>query len=290
MTHTVADHFIKLRGLTFHYRDWGGEGQPIVLLHGLASTCHIWDLVAPLLTPKLQVVALDQRGHGETDQHDSGYDFASVTEDLHTFTEALGVERLILVGHSWGGNVALQYAVTFPGSIAGLVLVDGGTIEPSSRPGFTWERAQQEMTPPDFTNMTVDNLIQRATQRWLGNIWSPEMEAILLANFHVAPSRAISPRLKRENHMQIVRALWEHKPSELYSNVRCPVLLVPAWQEPKDERTAMFMEMKRSSLEQALALIPHAKVLNMEDTIHDIPLHRPQELARAIVEFARQLV
>ena len=116
------------------------------------------------------------------------------------------------------------------------------------------------------------------------------MEAILLANFHAAPSRAISPRLKRENHMQIVRALWEHKPSELYSNVRCPVLLVPAWQEPKDERTAMFMEMKRSSLEQALALIPHAKVLNMEDTFHDIPLHRPQELARAIVEFARELV
>ena len=48
MTRVPKDEWVDLNGLSFHYRDWGGSGQPIVLLHGLASTCHIWDMVAPI--------------------------------------------------------------------------------------------------------------------------------------------------------------------------------------------------------------------------------------------------
>ena len=66
-------------GVTLRARDWGGGGQPLVLLHGLASNARIWDGVAPrLVGAGLRVVALDLRGHGESDQPDDGYDFASV--------------------------------------------------------------------------------------------------------------------------------------------------------------------------------------------------------------------
>jgi len=282
----VTDHFMTLDGLDFHYRDWGGQGHTIVLVHGLASTCHIWDLVAPRLTHKFKVVALDQRGHGETDQPDNNYDFVSVAQDLHKFTTALELGQPTLIGHSWGGNVALQYSVMFPNSIASLILVDGGTIEPSNKPGYTWERARKEMTPPSFTNMTLDDLLQRATKRWLGSIWSSEIKSILLANFHVSQSGIVTPRLKRENHMKIVRSLWDHKPSRLYSQVKCPTLLVPAWEESEDQRKLMFMDMKRNAIRLALDFIPSSKVVNMEQTMHDIPLHRPQELTDAILEFA----
>ena len=61
MPQSPRDEWITLDGLSFHYRNWGGAGQPIVLLHGLASTCHIWDLVAPILAENHTVVALDQR-------------------------------------------------------------------------------------------------------------------------------------------------------------------------------------------------------------------------------------
>ena len=66
MAEGPRDLTVGLDGMPFHYRDWGGAGQPIVLLHGLASTCHIWDLVAPILRRAFRVVALDQRGHGES--------------------------------------------------------------------------------------------------------------------------------------------------------------------------------------------------------------------------------
>ena len=97
-----------LNGLSFHYRDWGGTGQLVVLLHGLASTCQIWDLVAPILADDYAVVALDQRGHGRSAKPDYGYDFATVGGDLLALIEAKGMERPLIAGHSWGGDVALS--------------------------------------------------------------------------------------------------------------------------------------------------------------------------------------
>ena len=82
MAQIPRDGWLTVNGLSFHYLDWGGSGQPLLLLHGLASTCHIWDMVAPILAQDHSVVALDQRGHGETDKPNSGFEFASVTQDL----------------------------------------------------------------------------------------------------------------------------------------------------------------------------------------------------------------
>ena len=59
---TPNDEWVTVDGLSFHYRDWGGSGRPLMLLHGLASTCHIWDMVAPILAQDYSVIALDQRG------------------------------------------------------------------------------------------------------------------------------------------------------------------------------------------------------------------------------------
>ena len=113
MTPAPKDEWVNLNGLSFHYRDWGGSGQPIVLLHGLASTCHIWDMVAPILAEDNAVIALDQRGHGVSAKPDDGYDFATVSNDLLDLIRARNMERPIIVGHSWGADVALEFAVAY---------------------------------------------------------------------------------------------------------------------------------------------------------------------------------
>ena len=140
--------------MSFHYRDWGGTGQPVVLLHGPASTSHIWDLVAPILADDYAVVALDQRGHGLSAKPDYGYDFGTVGSDLLALIEAKGMERPLIVGHSWGGDVALEFAVANPDVPMGLCFVDGGTIEPSARHA-TVELAKEQMAPPVFTGVTI---------------------------------------------------------------------------------------------------------------------------------------
>ena len=286
MTLQAKDHQVSLRGLNFHYREWGGNGPPLVLLHGLASNCRIWDLSAPLLTSRFTVYALDQRGHGHTDGPPHGYDFQSVCSDLHAFSQHLALERPLFTGHSWGGNVVLQYAVNYPQSTAGIIMVDGGTIEVASMPGMNWENAQVRMAPPDFTGMTWDGLLERVKGGDLGTLWSPEVEEFFRSNFHIGPAGEVSPYLTRENHMQCVRALWEHKPSQLFRRVDAPVLIVPAWREPKSDREAMFTNSKVRMVDMARDLLKHCQVHWMEDSIHDIPLQRPQELADAIISFA----
>ena len=268
-------------GLRLRYRDWGGCGQHVVLLHGLASTRHIWDLVAPILAADFSVVAVDQRGHGESDKPDEGYDFATVSGDLHGFVEALGLEHPVVVGHSWGGNVALEYGVAHPGVPKGLCLVDGGTIEVSARPGMTLERAKREMAPPVFTGVTVDEMRERA-RAWRPELPpTPEIEEIRLSNFEVLQDNTVRAKLSRENHMRVIKAFWEQKPSLLYSQVECPVLLMPARQANADpERARPFRR------EEAIALaeerLRRSSTVWLEDSIHDVPLQRPGLVADVI--------
>ena len=135
---------VDLAGLEFRYWDWNlgsGTGRSAVLLHGLASNARFWDLAVPHLTDDLRLVALDERGHGLSAKPDDGYDFPSVAGDVAAFIGKLGLERPLLIGHSWGGNVALQVAADHPELVGGVVSIDGGFIEPSARKGSTLEKS-----------------------------------------------------------------------------------------------------------------------------------------------------
>ena len=283
---TPNDCFIDLRGLPFHYRDWGGSGRPVLLLHGLASTCHIWDLVAPLLAEQFRVVALDQRGHGQSVQVDEGYDFTTVSGDAAAFINHLGWERPIVAGHSWGADVALELAAAQPDMASGLIFVDGGTIEPSARPGWSPEQAREDMAPPIFTGFTPDMMRERVVSgaRFGPNPSETVVEAVL-ANFRVLEDGTIQSNLRRENHLRIIDALWDHKPSQLYPTLQCPVLMLPARQFTPDAMDRRFR--REESMARAASLLPVSETVWLEDSIHDVPLQRPELVANTIREHIR---
>lgn len=278
---THQDHYINLRGLPFHYRDWGGAGRPVLLLHGLASTCHIWDLAAPMLAADFRVAALDQRGHGRSVQVDDGYDFATVSGDAAAFISAMGWRRPVIVGHSWGADVALELAAAWPDIAAGLAFVDGGTIEPSARPGGTAEQARRDMAPPVFAGFTPEMMRERVIA---GGRFGPAPPAAavdaVLANFRVLADGTIQSRLRRENHLRIIDALWEHKPSQLYPMLQCPVLLLPARQASPDAHERRFR--REEAIARAASLLPRSRTVWLEDSIHDVPLQRPALVADTI--------
>lgn len=284
-----TDSYLLLNTLRFHYRNWGGTGRPMVLLHGLASNARIWDFVAPTLAQHFRVFALDQRSHGLTDLAEAGFDFPTILRDLHAFVDALNLERPILVGHSWGANTVLQYAVTRPAVPAAIVLVDGGVSELSSVPGMTWAKAEEMLMPPDLDGMPREEFLERL-KGWMGKAYSDEAAGILLANFAVTADDTIKRRLPIPLHMRIVRAIYDQKTSELYPCLRCPTLLCPAVPPPpRDERAEQFLARKRETITRAEQANPLVRTLWFEATVHDIPLHRPTELAKAIVEFGAVL-
>jgi pimeloyl-ACP methyl ester carboxylesterase len=281
----VTDGFVAVGDLRLHYQAWGPDAAPhtAVLVHGLGSSCHIWDLTAPSLADEaLRVVALDQRGHGESDQPDSGYDFPTVVADLKGFLDALGIsEPAVIVGHSWGSSVVLHYGVAHPERTAGLVLVDGGTSSPGER--MTWDETETRLMPPDIDGRSWADLHQRMSGN-NGAYADPRAEAVGRSLFRVDAEGRVMRRFRIPNHMQVVRALWEQRPADLLPLLSCPVLILPARQSTDAPEARSN---KAASIERARALQPRARVRWFDDTVHDVPLQRPDELTRELRAFAR---
>lgn len=122
---TVSRH-VTLRGLRFHYRDGGNPAGPTVLvLHGLMGHAREWDTFSAALTPTYRVMALNQRGHGESDWADE-YSVATMASDVAAFLDETGLGRVHLVGHSMGGQVASVCAAERPDLVDRLVVIDIG--------------------------------------------------------------------------------------------------------------------------------------------------------------------
>ena len=114
-------------GAELHLLEWSTEGVPMLLLHGFGNEAHIWDDFAPIVAPHYRTLALDHRGHGQSDWDPDGrYEIDALVDDVEAVTAALGIERLVLVGHSLGGRVSTLFAGRHPARLAGLVIVDIG--------------------------------------------------------------------------------------------------------------------------------------------------------------------
>ena len=301
----TTSSYLYLNQMRVHYLHWNQiqDGQPVVLLHGLASNARIWELVAPRLVEYgLVPLALDARGHGLSDkpanrpgdEPEADYSFTAVVNDLAAFVDALSLERPLLVGHSWGAAVALEYAARFsfgPRAPASIILVDGGMVQLDDAPGANWESVAQRLAPPRLAGAPLDELIARLKD--VNDGWLPDGELgeqiirIILANFEIDADERITPHLSFESHMQIVHAMWEFKTYERYPRLRCPVLMLPTCpREPHTERERDFLAAKQRGVERATQSIPNLEVHWMADTIHDAPLQRPAELAERIAAFA----
>ena len=119
---------IVLRRQRFHFLEWGDPAAPpIVLLHGGHQSAHSWDLVSLHLARKYRVLALDQRGHGDSEwARDVEYSNREMALDALAFMDAMALERPILIGHSMGGRNSLLLTKQAPGRLRALVIVDVG--------------------------------------------------------------------------------------------------------------------------------------------------------------------
>ncbi len=304
--------FVDADGLRLHYLEWhpaprpqlaqtqaneervsSGDEIPIVMLHGLGTTADTWRLVAPHLCTDHQVIAFDQRGHGQSDAPADGYDLVTLAEDAVHAMAALGLGQVMLVGHGWGARVALVLAARHSALVSHLILIDCPHVEPRHWPGMTLERFLRE-SPPREVYHSRDAYLSAMRQE-MAAFWSPEIEAILLTSVIERPGGEIEERLTPAHQRLIRQALWEDRALTYYSQIRCAVLLVPAAARPqpgaqppeKLENAGEFAAAKGFMAAQVARIIRRCSILWMPDTTHDIQLQRPQRLAAAITEFIK---
>ena len=122
------NHFVDANGMRLHYLNWGNAHLPkLLLLHGSTQQAHMWDFFALAMRDHFHIVAVDQRGHGDSDWSEAGdYDTGFHVADLDAFTDAIGWDRFTLGGLSMGGRNAYGFAARHPHKIDRLVIVDVG--------------------------------------------------------------------------------------------------------------------------------------------------------------------
>jgi pimeloyl-ACP methyl ester carboxylesterase len=223
------------------------------------------------------VVAADQRGHGLSDKPETGYGFDEVTADVHALIEALDLSRPVVAGQSWGGNVVLDFAARYPEDPAGIVLVDGGFIDLSSAPGMTWERVQVDLRPPPLAGTPRPVMLER--MRNFHPEWDEEQVEMQMANFETLADGTVRPWLTLDRHMQILRALWDQKPSSLYGRVKAPTMIAVA-DSPSPERAAR----KQLEVGRAADELANASVRIFEGAHHDVHVDKSRDLADWLLE------
>jgi len=269
----LPGHDVRLRATR-----WPGAGTPVLLLHGLASTRRFWNLVVPGLAG-LPVLALDQRGHGDSQRPAGPYDGDTVVADALTALDAVGISRVVVVGHSWGAWTALRLAATAPSRVLAAVALDGGTLQaPSS--GAARESVRERMTPPR-TALPLDELRAMLRSGPLAPWWSPAVEAAVLPIFGLDGDGLARARLPFEAHMAIVDDLIDAEREPVLAAVRCPTWLVAC--SPDADRAA--------ALARTAALLQQPRVQRWDGALHDVPLQWPALVAglvRAAVDEVSQ--
>ncbi len=256
-------------GIRLAATTWRGNGPPILLLHGLASQRRFWDLVATNLAGR-PVCALDQRGHGDSDKPDEGYDLATVAADAATALDALGWSRAVVVGHSWGGAVATTLAVEHPDRVLAVVAVDGGLGPPTE--GMSRDEMREALKPPRLA-VPPEELPAMLRDGDLKPWWSPEVEAAVLPIFAVGDDGLARARLTYERHMAILDALLDYDADATLPRVAAPfwAVLARPVEVGEDE-----------PLHRAVGTVRRLRAITLRGAVHDVPLQWPAVVAGVV--------
>ena len=277
-----AEGWADVGDLRVRYLDWGGDGPPVIALHGLASSGHWYDLVASLLSNGYRVIAPDQRGHGKTTQASRGYDWPTLASDVAGLMNTLALDRAVVMGHSWGGHTAISLAANHPERVGGLVMIDGGFLDPHLSPGTTWESFSHRVRPRNVSGTRREFLNRLRSQ--LAGCWNDEVERIVQTMVYEDGDGQIRDILHPDHHAQVIRAMWDYPPSTIMPKVSCPTLIVPAGPTP-DRAGSGYARMRQVMVAAAAAAMPGCRVHWILNTIHDIGYDKPGELAGVIREF-----
>ena len=278
MTDPLYDDEVQLAdGPRLALRRADGEGRPFLLVHGLSSNARLWDGTARLLAAAgHQVVAVDQRGHGRSEQVPDGYTTGQCAADLALLCDQLGLtgkREPVVAGQSWGGNVVLTLAAVH-GGVAAVALVDGGWIWLGQRYP-TFEQCWAELAPQVPRGLSLAELGDRFRE-WFAGFPPEGIEAQLANATEDADGHAVA-RLTRAHHKQILHSLWEVDPRPLFPQVTVPVLLAAA---------VASEDADRSGPDLAASLLPDSTTSLYVGAHHDLHAQQPDRMAADLLALA----
>lgn len=274
------DVHVVLGNMRFHYLDWGGTGRtPVVFLHGGGLTAHSFDLVCLALRDDFRCLALDQRGHGDSEWSPvMDYTHATHARDLMAFVDHLGIERFTLAGMSMGGLNAIRFAGRSSSRLLGLILIDVG---PNLQSSGT-DRIQEFMNEPTELD-SIDDFIERAVK--FNRRRDPvTLRRSLLNNLRQTPSGKWTwkwdPRPRQQaTYRQALTTrrvqLWEE-----ISSIQCPTLVI------RGSDSDVFSDADAMTVVERLR---NGRLRIVENAGHSVQGDNPAGLVREIRAFLKDI-
>ncbi len=289
LANSPSEHWARIGDLDLRYLEWRAKdpARPttIVALHGLASSANWYERLARRLGQNYRVLAPDQRGHGQTTQASTGYDWQTLAADIAGFMDYLELTSAAVLGHSWGGNVAINVAAKFPERVSKLVMIDGGFLDGHLLPDASWDLFRARFAPRNVSGTRREYLTRVSEQ--LADCWGEDLERIVQTMVYEDESGQIQDILRPAHHAQVLEAMWGEPPAVTLPQIQCPTLIVPAGPRP-DRARGEFSRTKEAMVAAAAQAVPRNRVHWIHGTIHDIGYHKPDELAAVITEFLEE--
>ena len=262
---------VSVNGVTLRYLDWGTDGKPAMMcLHGHTGQAHIWDEFAQAMAPHYRVLAVDQRGHGESQWAADGYDRDRFVDDLEALIQTLALDRVVLSGLSMGGWNSLLYAHRHPERVERIVLVD---IAPEGSEESRRMSAGRPPTPLDFGGFEEAVGIARQGNPWIADARLRSDLADRLREgedgrwaWKADPALFNSP-LRDSSDAGLIARYWK-----AVEEIPCPILLVRGSESPLvADKTVERMRRLNSGLES----------VDVAGAGHVVTVDRPEEFIAA---------
>jgi pimeloyl-ACP methyl ester carboxylesterase len=281
--------FVQLKDIRLHYLEWPGQGRTAVLVHGSGLCASTWTPIARALATHFRVLAVDLRGHGDSDKPDGHYTWPEVVGDLPAFIDALRLEDILLVGHSRGGGIAAFGGAQRPDRIWRMALLEPTIHIGQHRPAPASDGAAPAHAHP------LAALTRRRRVRWPSHdaVYASWRRSERLKHWDVDVLWAYvkgGTRVREDGEVEIkcppaVEAQFyeTQTPGHLFDtlpNITWPVLLLTTDNPRRQpEATPGYMALKHSSRDFRHHVIAGAS--------HFFPQERPADVARAILDFVR---
>lgn len=285
--------FVNANGVRLHYLDWGGRGETLVFLTGMGVTAHIFDDLAPKFNARFRVLGYTRRGLYKSEKPASGYDTATLTEDLRGFLDALKIQKATLVGWSLAGTEMTRFATLYPERVNRLVYLDSAYDYSSLLEIWSKDPIAANPTKEDLASWEASKIWFKKTY----GVWSDAIEAdgraVNLQPDGTVKLEAMPPEITG----QLIKGMTEAKPD--FSKIKAPVLAFFAVNDShpfislaknEDERKRaneywkeVFSADQREQIARLKKAKPSARVVELEDAQH-LCFFREQDKAKIIKE------
>jgi non-heme chloroperoxidase len=293
--HDPASHragYVSNAGVRLHFLDFGGQGEPLVLLTGLGSSAHIFDDLAPDLTDRFRVIAMTRRGHAESDHVASGYTLDRLVGDLRAVLDSLGLGRVHLAGHSIAGGELTRFALLYPDRVLSLIYLDALLDPVGLDRVLEADTIRVKATAEDLESYES---ARSWFQRCFYGFWAPALEA----DFRINNTSGEVPDQILGDAMR--SPVWRSD----YSRIRAPVLVLytlatlerrrPCVARSTDQarvrrarqfHEATFQPYQLRGIELLRRQMPHARIVELQGH-HFLFISNEAEVVRHLRAFLR---